>query len=97
MSPVWTNRSCDPFTSADTPCDLGNYVHYAINVTKPADIAAGVRFARKHNVRLVVRNTGHDFHGKSTGAGALAVWTHHLKDIEHIPKTTGRIRGLARR
>ncbi|PWY66520.1 hypothetical protein BO94DRAFT_551492 [Aspergillus sclerotioniger CBS 115572] len=27
------------------------------------------------------KNTGHDFNGKSTGAGALGVWTHNLKDI----------------
>lgn len=27
-------------------------------------------------------NTGHDFNGKSTGPGALSLWTHNLKDIE---------------
>lgn len=33
----------------------------------------------------MVRNTGHDYLGRSTGAGALAVWTHHLKSITHLP------------
>ena len=37
-------------------------------------------------MRLVVKNTGHDFSGKSGGAGALSIWTHNLKDIKYIPK-----------
>ena len=45
------------------------------------DVAAGIKFATKHNIRLVVRNTGHDYNGKSTGSGALGIWMHHLKDI----------------
>jgi hypothetical protein len=32
------------------------------------------------------RNTGHDFGGRSTGAGALSVWTHNLKDFQFIPE-----------
>ncbi|KAI5844025.1 FAD binding domain protein [Morchella snyderi] len=89
MAPVWAAQSCDPFTDPSTACELGNYVRYAINVTEPADIAAGIAFAKEHNVRLVVRNTGHDYLGKSTGAGALAVWTHHLKNITYIPAYSG--------
>jgi hypothetical protein len=30
------------------------------------------------------RTPAHDFNGKSTGAGALGIWTHNLKDIEYI-------------
>jgi hypothetical protein len=33
------------------------------------------------NIRVLVRNTGHDFLGRSTGAGALAIWTQDLKNI----------------
>ena len=35
-------------------------------------------------MRLVVKNTGHDFAGKSTGLGAVSIWTHNLKDIMFI-------------
>lgn len=55
-----------------------------MNVTNVAQIQLAVNFARNANLRLVVKNTGHDFNGKSTGAGALGIWTHHLKDIEYI-------------
>ncbi|CUS10781.1 unnamed protein product [Tuber aestivum] len=79
-------ESCDPFMPVDSPCQIGAYVRYAINVTEPADIIAGIEFAKKNNVRLVIRNTGHDFLGKSSGPGSLSLWTHHLKDIEYIPE-----------
>lgn len=46
------------------------------------DYRATLAFATKYNIRLVIRNTGHDYMGKSTGAGALALWTHYIKDIE---------------
>ncbi|PVH81290.1 putative isoamyl alcohol oxidase [Cadophora sp. DSE1049] len=82
MAPYFANRSCDPFTVESSPCLLGNYVRYAVNVSTVSDVIAGVKFAASNNIRFVIRNTGHDFLGRSTGAGALAVWTHHLKNIE---------------
>lgn len=35
-------------------------------------------------MRLVVKNSGHDFNAKSTGAGALSIWTHFLNDVEYL-------------
>lgn len=61
MSPYWQNQSCDPFTARATPCKLGNYVSYSINVTGVDDIKAGIHFAKKHNIRLVIKNTGHEY------------------------------------
>jgi hypothetical protein len=36
------------------------------------------------NIRIVTRNTGHDYLGKSTGAYPLALWAHYMTDIELI-------------
>ena len=63
---------------------MGGYSSYAVNVTTVAHIQLAVNFARNAGLRLVVKNTGHDFNGKSTGAGALGIWTHHLKEIDYI-------------
>ncbi|KAF2678710.1 6-hydroxy-D-nicotine oxidase [Lentithecium fluviatile CBS 122367] len=79
---IFANASCDVFTPRSSACLLGNYVRYAVNVTGLEDIAATIRFADKKNIRLVIRNTGHDYVGRSTGAGALSVWTHYLKGVE---------------
>lgn len=43
-----------------------------------------------------MKNTGHDFGGKSTGAGALNVWTHNLKDyVFYDTYTSGNYTGSA--
>ena len=81
MSPYWLNNSCSPFTSQNSSCVLGNIASYAINVRSVEDVQAGLKFAQQHNIRLQVKNTGHDFLGRSTGAGSLTLWTHNLKDI----------------
>ncbi|KAM4066443.1 FAD binding domain-containing protein [Hirsutella rhossiliensis] len=79
MAPLFANQSCEAFQPRSSACTLGNYVKYAVDARGPEDIAAALAFARKHNIRFLVRNTGHDFNGRSTGAGALAVRTHNLK------------------
>jgi FAD/FMN-containing dehydrogenase len=84
MAPLFTNQSCDPFQPRERACTLGNYVSYSIDVSEPEHVAAAFDFSREHNIRLVVRNTGHDYNGRSTGAGALAVWTHNLKSSEAL-------------
>ncbi|EFY84258.1 FAD binding domain-containing protein [Metarhizium acridum CQMa 102] len=39
--------------------------------------------ARRHNVRLVVKSTGHDYLGRSIASGALSIWTHYLNRIAY--------------
>ncbi|GFF37746.1 6-hydroxy-D-nicotine oxidase [Aspergillus udagawae] len=83
----WTNsymQTCLPTDDPSGNCTVGGYSSYAVNVSNVAQIQLAVNFARNTGIRLVVKNTGHDFNGKSTGAGALGIWTHNLKDIEYI-------------
>ncbi|ORX92396.1 hypothetical protein BCR34DRAFT_581123 [Clohesyomyces aquaticus] len=81
MQAYFANQSCDPFTPQTQACVLGNYVSYAVNVSSSSEVVAALQFARKTNIRVIIRNTGHDFFGRSTGAGALAIWTQHLKTM----------------
>ncbi|KAF2458352.1 FAD binding domain protein [Lineolata rhizophorae] len=82
MAPFFTNNSCNPFLPANVSCTLGNYVSYSVNASDAEDYQKTMHFTRRHNIRLVVKNTGHDYNGKSTGAGAVSIWTHNMKDIE---------------
>jgi hypothetical protein len=55
--------SCPPIntTLALYPmCELSTAPVYTINATGAADVAAGIQFAKKNNIRLVIKNTGHD-------------------------------------
>ncbi|CAI7646018.1 unnamed protein product [Penicillium glandicola] len=95
MQTYFADQSCDPFTAKSKPCLLGNYVNYAVNVSSSAQVIAAVNFARDNNIRFVIRNTGHDYLGRSTGAGALSVWTHHLNDIEYQEWSSATYQGPA--
>ncbi|EAU80813.2 FAD/FMN-containing protein [Coprinopsis cinerea okayama7 len=63
-------------------CGQGSVPPIGIDARTPSDIAAGIHFANEHHLRLVVKNTGHDFLGRSTARGAFLIWTHHMKDIQ---------------
>lgn len=85
MFPIFQGRTCMPTEDPDSSnCTLGAYASYSVAVTEVRHIQLALNFARRTNVRLVVKNTGHDFADKSIGAGALSIWTHNLKDIEFV-------------
>ncbi|KAF2269613.1 FAD binding domain-containing protein [Lojkania enalia] len=85
----WTNNTCLPTTNPSDACTLGYYPEYVILAKRKEHIKAGIDFARENNIRLVIRNTGHDFMGRSTGFGSLAINTHNFKDVRFIKKYTG--------
>lgn len=60
MSIFFQNNTCTPFTLKSTRCHLGNYASYSIEVRTVDDVKAGIRFAQKHNIRLVIKNSGHE-------------------------------------
>ncbi|KAK4148374.1 hypothetical protein C8A00DRAFT_39073, partial [Chaetomidium leptoderma] len=81
-------------------CTQGGYPVYVVNATSVKHIQAAVNFARNRNVRLVVKNTGHDAVGRNTGAGSLSIWTHYLKGFEFLhdyKQPGGNYRGAAAR
>ncbi|KAL0564620.1 hypothetical protein V5O48_017423 [Marasmius crinis-equi] len=86
MDPIFLNKSCDPFDSRDTPCRIGAYVQYAVNVSTIDHVAKTIGFVKGHNIRFVVKNTGHDYMGRSTGTGAVSVWMHNLQNITFLPQ-----------
>ncbi|KUJ11049.1 FAD-binding domain-containing protein [Mollisia scopiformis] len=82
--PLYEGLTCVPpsLRSEATNCTIGGYAAYSINVTNVAQIQLALNFARNLNLRLVVRNTGHDFADKSVGAGSLSLWTRNLDSLE---------------
>ncbi|CRK28782.1 FAD-linked oxidoreductase ZEB1 like protein [Verticillium longisporum] len=89
---IWkyfTNVTCVPTTDPTKSCTLGFYGVYVIMAKTKDHIKAGIDFARDHNLRLVIRNTGHDFVGRSTGWGSLIINTYSFQDIKFHSKWTG--------
>ncbi|KAI5863941.1 FAD-binding domain-containing protein [Durotheca rogersii] len=77
-------------------CTRGGFPEYVVNATTARHIQTAVNFARNKNIRLIIKNTGHDFGGRSVGAGALSVWTHYIKTTEFLPAyEVGEYSGMA--
>ncbi|KXH31307.1 isoamyl alcohol oxidase [Colletotrichum salicis] len=85
----FTNSTCRPTENPEESCTLGNYGVYVIQATTKQHIKAGIDYARDNNLRLIIRNTGHDFIGRSTGWGALIINTHSFQDITFAEQWTG--------
>ncbi|KAI1452168.1 FAD-binding domain-containing protein [Annulohypoxylon moriforme] len=93
----WSQGSTCPLASdPQGNCTRGGFPEYVVNATNVKHIQAAINFARNKHIRLIVKNTGHDFGGRSIGAGSLSVWTHHLKEMEFISSySIGPYRGMA--
>ncbi|CAM0139136.1 unnamed protein product [Umbelopsis sp. WA50703] len=76
--------SCQLNATQSSPCTLGNLPVYIVNASNTDHVQKAVRFAADHNLRLSIKNTGHDYLGRSTAAGSLSIWTHGLNHIELI-------------
>jgi FAD/FMN-containing dehydrogenase len=55
---------------------------YAVVAETADDVAAAVNFARKYNLRLVVKGGGHSYLGNSNAADSLLIWTRKMNSIQ---------------
>jgi FAD/FMN-containing dehydrogenase len=55
---------------------------WAVAARSADDVAAAVTFARRHNLRLVVKGGGHSYLGGSNAPDSLLVWTRPMNRIE---------------
>ncbi|KAJ5507621.1 hypothetical protein N7527_009764 [Penicillium freii] len=76
-----------PIPASNGTCSLGTTPVYTINATNYDHVSVGVRFAKFHGLRLVIRNTGHDLLGRSTGAGSLQIWIRYLRTGIHLAES----------
>ena len=92
---LWTNasfHSSNPWTVDNNdvsclpdpaqPCNPSGYPAYVVEAESPQDVQAAVHFANRTNVRLIVKGTGHDYIGRSTGPGTLSIWMHRMRGLE---------------
>ncbi|KAI2639241.1 FAD-binding domain-containing protein [Xylaria nigripes] len=76
----YNNDTC--LVDPDTSCSAEGYPAYVVNATTAMDVKLSLNFARKHNIRVVVKNSGHDYQGRSQAPGALSIWIRHMQSYE---------------
>ena len=54
---------------------------WAVTAANASDVAAAVEFARRHDLRLVVKGGGHSYQGTSNAPDSLLVWTRGMHAI----------------
>ncbi|KAF9053278.1 FAD-binding domain-containing protein [Panaeolus papilionaceus] len=75
----WTNSTNPLAFAPPSECKQGSIPPFYIDVRNKNDVVAGYKFAKKHGLPIAIKNTGHDFQGRSSAPGALGFWMHNLK------------------
>ncbi|KAL7939405.1 hypothetical protein V8C35DRAFT_275234 [Trichoderma chlorosporum] len=75
--------NCYPgvFAPQGQNCSLGRLSALQVNVQNNQDITTTLAFVRKYGIRMVVKNTGHDYLGRSSAANTLVLSTNKLKNM----------------
>ncbi|KAF7977680.1 hypothetical protein HWV62_2920 [Athelia sp. TMB] len=64
-------------------CGQGAVPRYGVAAQSAADIVAAVRFATARNLKVAIKNTGHDYIGRSSAKDSFVIWTHALVDTAY--------------
>lgn len=64
-------------------CEMGSLSSFYIEVHDAEDVKAAFAFSQSTSVPLVIKNTGHDYKGRSTAPNSLELWTHMLQDMAY--------------
>jgi hypothetical protein len=75
-------NSFSPLSPVSGQCSLGRLSTYYVEAQSASDISRTLNFVRQHGIRISIKNTGHDYFGRSNAANSLAIWTHTLKDTQ---------------
>lgn len=84
QSPIWevnftTGEGCYVFGQ---PCNQGYIPPIAVNASKASYVSAALSFAHKYNIQVVIKSSGHEYQGRSSGAGTLLIWTQYMKGFK---------------
>ncbi|KOC15886.1 putative FAD/FMN-containing isoamyl alcohol oxidase MreA-like, partial [Aspergillus flavus AF70] len=82
------NQTCYIESPRNTPCGQGQISLYSTLAKSAFDIQETVKFAKQHNLRLAIKNSGHDFLGRASAPESLQILTNGMKDIKMVDKFT---------
>ncbi|ORY15247.1 hypothetical protein BCR34DRAFT_478065 [Clohesyomyces aquaticus] len=76
-------NSFAPSSPVAGSCDLGRLSSYYVEAHTADDISKALQFVQQHGIRVSIKNTGHDYFGRSSAANSLAIWTYNMKDAKY--------------
>lgn len=75
------HEKCYIQDSTNATCGQGRISLYAAKAESATQVQEAVSFARKHHLRVAIKNSGHDFLGRSSAPDSLQISTHAIKGI----------------
>ena len=78
------NQQCYVESPRSIPCGQGRVSLYSAEVETAAHVQATVNFAVSHNIKIAIKNSGHDFLGRSSAPFSLQILTYKMKNISVI-------------
>ncbi|KAJ7493661.1 hypothetical protein FB451DRAFT_1215052 [Mycena latifolia] len=76
-----TTNPRNPLATEGTSCDQGEIPPYYVLTFRRA-----FAFSERTKVPVSIKNTGHDYMGRSRRRDSLGLWTHHLQAMSYHPK-----------
>jgi hypothetical protein len=69
--PHWAGNPCPTILQSladlsppSNSCEDGKYPSYVVAARNAKDVSTAIKWAAKANVRVIIKNTGHDFLGR---------------------------------
>jgi hypothetical protein len=72
----------------NSTCEQGLVSPEYIEVFSASDVQAAFELARQTGTKLSIKNSGHDYLGRGTRRGSLALWMRGLKNMTYEPEFT---------
>ncbi|KAF9481267.1 FAD-binding domain-containing protein [Pholiota conissans] len=82
----WQNPVNPAAFSPPSTCSQGSIAEVFLEVKNAADVQTAFKFSKQSGVPLSIKNTGHDYSGRSSQIGSLGLWTHNLNSISFSEK-----------
>ena len=75
----------NPLAFTNASCGQGSVSTHYVEVQSVSDVQAAFSFAKRTGSKLSIKNSGHDYVGRSSRKGSLALWTRSLNNLSYSP------------
>ncbi|KAH8116292.1 FAD-binding domain-containing protein [Phellopilus nigrolimitatus] len=76
-----SSNPADPAAFENSTCSQGSIPPYYVDVRNASDVQSAFAFAKRTGISLSIKNSGHDYKGRSSGRNTLGLWVHNLDSI----------------
>ncbi|VDC02598.1 unnamed protein product [Peniophora sp. CBMAI 1063] len=79
----WTNPSNELAFEYPRTCGQGSVPLFTVEVETAQDVVTALHQAEALGMPIVIKNTGHDYKGRSSAPNSLSLWMHKLSNISY--------------